>query len=524
MWLHYPWLAGAQSTTAAVANASTATTTSATTTYSGTPYLVIHDVADMVSCGTGQIYWNVYNEDASKYNITVYAVNEGVDQVIESPSTTVVSSTSATSPSSSAVAQTSSAAATTSNIARSLSNPVKRTTLSINTTIITQYANHGYGWTPVRLPEGNYRIYGHVYDGYGTSNTSNVFTVRESTNTSCLTAFAAMSKTATATLSSGKVTGSAESVTATASSGAAAGGTENDTGSNGLSGGAIAGIVIGVVAGLAFLAGLLFCLRRRRQQARRGARGDDGHPMGMTHRRMASASTAPSDPGHSPLPTMSGPGARGGPIPLGATAHDKSFTSSIDKDSEESFGQATAESAAPIMLAGTRQEQEEEEMLREDPFRSPALPPSQNPSTVYPQSTSTYDPTRRYSNPAGALPADQPTRTSRTSSQPSSPQRLPRRSPSGSGSVNSSPNPGESPRVGALGRTPSSRRKPVPSLGPELRGELAKKADNKSQEEGRRAMADVGLGMGNVGQGHEAQSRRTSYQLMPDPPLAPTQE
>ncbi|WVQ75988.1 hypothetical protein IAR50_005624 [Cryptococcus sp. DSM 104548] len=522
MWLHYPWLAGAQSASAAVAIASTAATMSASTstssaaatTFSGTPYLVIHDVADMVACGTGQIYWNVYNEDASKYNITVYAVNEGVDQTIESPSTTVVSSTSAAA--SSAVAQTSSAVATTSNIARSLANPLKRTTLSINTTIITQYANHGYGWTPVRLPEGNYRIYAHVYDGHSTSNTSNVFTVRESTNTSCLTAFAAMSKTASATLSNGKVTGSAESVSASASLGAAAG-SSDEGGASGLSGGAIAGIVVGVVVGLAVLSGLLFCLRRRRQQARRGTHGDDP-PMGMTHRRMASASTAPSDSGHSPLHTMTGQGSRAAPIALGAAVQEQSFTSSMDKDSEESFGQATTESAAPVVLAGGGQKQEEEEeVLQEDPFRSPA--PAQDPTTAYTQPTSVYDPSRRYSNPAGALPTDQRARNSLSSSQPCSPQRLPRRSPSSSSNV------GESPRVGgALGRTPSSRRKPVPSLGPELRGELAKKADEQSQEEGKRAMASVGLGVGNVGQGNGAQSRRTSYQLMPDPPLAPPQE
>ncbi|WVQ83282.1 hypothetical protein IAT38_005421 [Cryptococcus sp. DSM 104549] len=594
MWSHFPGFAHAQSaaatstaaasaaatsTTAAAAVSTTpaatstavaSTTAAATTTYTGKPYLVIHNVETMTACGLGQIYWNVYNEDDSKVNITVYAINEGVDQTVPSASTTAVavatsaassaaaSPAAATSAAATSAAATSAAAAATSAAAtsaaaaaaasaRSLSS---RSLLSINASIITQYANHGYGWDPVLLPAGRYYIWGYVDDGFGTSNRSNVFTVVEGSNTSCLAAFASQSKTAS--LATGSVAGTSK--IASASSSAAAGGASSNTGesekNSGLSGGAIAGVVIGVLAGVAALAILaLVCLRRRRRQ--RGYSSENPPPMGMTHRRMLSGSTAPSDPGHGTTSSHGTAGAGGkGQIPMGTIRRGESWNSSIAKprgSSTDSFGHNA--DATPVVLGasgGSRSGEKEDgqEVLRsdvrgEDPFLTPTMPPPSETSGLdQPQRASGYSDyplyasfDRRASNPMppppppAAITSSTSTDRSRSSSHGDPRGERPaRRTPPGS--VGASPNPGGSGGA-QVGRTPSTRRKPVPSLGPELRGQLEKQSSAgrvvpampASESAGAGTGAGAGLGLGIPSDAGGNGERRKSYQLMPDLPL-----
>lgn len=54
--------------------------------------------------------------------------------------------------------------------------------------------NYGYEWEFVVFFEGWYYIYGYVDDGYGILNKSNIFSVIEGLNISCLVVYESMSK------------------------------------------------------------------------------------------------------------------------------------------------------------------------------------------------------------------------------------------------------------------------------------------------------------------------------------------
>lgn len=501
-----------------------------------------------------RIYWNVYNEDDSKVNITVYAVNAGVDQDIPSASTTsaAVASTSAAATSqktssaitstaaatSSAVPSTTTAAASTAVANATLS---RRTNLNINKTIVTQLANHGYGWEPVALPEGRYYIYGYVDDGYGTSNKSNVFSVVEGSNTSCLAAYESMSKTATAT---GQASGSATLGAGTSNSDAA-------ESSSGIGGGAIAGIVVGVVAGLGVLAALAFlCLRKRRRDRKFGNRWDgDDHQMGTTHRRVISRSTAPSDRGHSLYSSigrgnnrgMDKGGTEGNAVVIGALSKNGSYHSSRTQNSADNMGRTVE--GVPVTPAAADQfttdgEKDNQEVLQDtssqghDPFKTPTIPGLSVQPTQYSQPVlspvetdsnrhSSSDPIN--SPPIAAANSPNQPRTSRSDSQSSQPRpasqiQANRKISQGSMGTGDAPNPNTS--GGNLGRSNSSRRKPVPSLGPELRGELARQASLKAKEEGVKAMPQMGLGLKRGQEVARNEEGQKSYVIMPDPPMA----
>ncbi|OXG35638.1 hypothetical protein C359_05545 [Cryptococcus neoformans Bt120] len=557
--------AGAATSTAAVATtsasgAATSTTTAAVTTSAassaaatGKPYLTIHNVETMTACGLGRIYWNVYNEDDSKVNITIYAVNAGVDQDVPSASATPTSaaSTSAAATSQRTSSAVTSGAAATSSAAHSTTAAAastavanatlsRRTNLNINRTIITQLANHGYDWESVALPEGRYYIYGYVDDGYGTSNTSNIFSVIEGSNTSCLAAYESMSKTATAT---GQASQSATLGAGTSDSGAS-------ESSSGIGGGAIAGIVIGVLAGLGALAALaFFSLRKHRRDRTFGNRWDgDDHQMGMTHRRVISGSTAPSDPGHSPGYNSIGMGNKGmdkgetvgNTVVIGALRKDGSYNSSRTQASAEGMGRTVEEMPVPPAMTDqftTDGEKDDQEVLQDgssqghDPFKTPTIPelsfqPTQHSQPVF--SPIETDSNRHLSSdpipppPIAARNSISQPRTSLSESQPSQPRptsqvHTRRKASQGSMGPGDSPNPNTG--GSGLGRSNSTRRKPVPSLGPELRGELARQASLKTKEEGAKAMPQVGLGLKQSQEAVRNEEGQKSYVLMPDPPM-----
>lgn len=477
-------------------------------------------------------------------NITIYAVNAGVDQDIPSASTSAVTSQTTSSAVTSGAAATSSAARSTTAAAAStaVANATlsRRTNLNINRTIITQLANHGYEWEPVALPEGRYYIYGYVDDGYGTSNKSNIFSVIEGSNTSCLAAYESMSKTATAT---GQASQSAT---------LGAGTSDSDTSesSSGIGGGAIAGIVVGVLAGLGALAALaFFCLRKRRRDRKFGNRWDgDGHQMGMTHHRVISGSTAPSDPGHSPGYNSIGMGNKGmdkgetegNTVVVGALRKDGSYKSSRTQASAEGIGRTVE--GLPVTPAGADQfttdvEKDDQEVLQDgssqghDPFKTPTIPvlsfqPTQHSQPVF--SPIETDSNRHLSSDPIPPPPIAATNSTNQPRTPHSESRSSQPRPASQVQTNrktsqSSMGPGDSPNPNAggsgLGRSNSSRRKPVPSLGPELRGELARQTSLKTKEEGAKAMPQVGLGLKRGQEAVRNEEGQKTYVLMPDPPM-----
>ncbi|WWD07616.1 hypothetical protein V865_005717 [Kwoniella europaea PYCC6329] len=622
MWLHLPLHVLAQSTTVSKSVAASASTT----VYTGTPSLVFGNVPTMTACSTGLILWNVYNEDPSKVNITLYAINEGIDQSIPSASTTSAAAATATITSqTSRVASTaaistqvalpssprptststtlSSAAASVAPNKRSMN---ERTILDLNITLVTQYANHGWGFNPVRLPEGRYYILGVVDDDRQTTNKSNVFSVVESDDTACLSAFQSLSASATgtATNNNGVPTQKVTSIPTTTSgngTGAASGSSEEGNASSekgSLGGGAIAGIVIGVMVGLVGLVLLFMCYRRKKRSERnRNGNARSGHseeggfikfggPKNY-HHKMPSDTTAPSsDLNHKNPIAMT---------PVHARADD-SFRSEEKRGSLNSLEQDGVEDLPlplPVVTPTTATSHNTTSSVdggsdrrRSDPFTTPTLGEIPTMSPIYSNDEVRKLGYPRDSSGVGIIPP-QPVILAnvRRSSQEESPRpgvvglgitgsgsgaglksansftsqsslpyhQQPKASPpvtatagqsrsepgkkraslSGLGSPsasNTSPDPNTldipssgsgnnttPPSGGGLSRSTSSRRKPVPSLGPELRTELARQGslkDLKNTKENNMNESGNGNGSGNGDGG-----RRRSYKLMPDPPI-----
>lgn len=350
-----------------------------------------------------------------------------------------------------------------------------------------------------------------------------------------------MSKTATAT---GHATGNATLGAGTSNSEAA-------ESSSGIGGGAIAGIVVGVLAGLGVLAALaFFCLRKRRRDRKCGNRWDgDDHQMGTTHRRVISRSTAPSDPGHS-LYSSIGRGnnrgmdkgeTEGNAVVIGALSKNGSYHSSRTQNSADNMGRTVE--GVPVTPAAADQfttdgEKDNQEVLQDtssqghNPFKTPTIPglsvqPTQHSQSVL--SSIETDSNRRsssdpiHSPPIAAVNSPNQPRTSRSDSQSSQPRpasqiQANRKTSQGSMGTGDAANPSTS--GGSLGRSNSSRRKPVPSLGPELRGELARQASLKAKEEGAKAMPQMGLGLKRGQEAARNEEGQKSYVIMPDPPMA----
>ncbi|WVQ98090.1 hypothetical protein IAU59_005212 [Kwoniella sp. CBS 9459] len=655
-----PWLAYGQSSIAsasvsnsisrgAVASSSASVSAAATGTYVGKPYLAFQPIPTQTACGLTHIFFNVYGEDASKVNVTLYALNAGIDQTIPSAASSRASSARATSSSaaiansqavvprssSSSIVQlsvTPTAAATTSArptsaaavaavttsrnavVARHL---LARTELNINITLTKQYANHGWDFNPLKLPEGRYYILGVVDDDYTTTNRSNVFSVIEGEDTSCLSAFAQASLSATGTSTK-------PAITSTDGSASSEAGSEK----KGLSGGGIAGVVLGVLIGLGLIALLMICCVRRRRNQRTGNTG--GFGFGSRHRKMPSGSVLPSDSGHG---HGQGSGSTGehdvgntkGQIAMSPMRKEGSYRSDMEKrESVDSMGN-TVENNVPVSYAtgapapGPDASKPAQNGLLGDPFGTPTLaeiravspmrsvspmfttdeieafntaperssmasiaaPPvallrsnsqvstgpagldfsatrsslvglgigpspvvsSRSTADTHAQTHATHEPlippsalspgsARRPSAETGVGPFASPnTPGNGFLSGPSSARITP---PSSGASTppQTSPNPGSFPsqtqyQVGSAGltRNGSTRRKPVPSLGPELRTELERQASQKGLREksraqaGKNGLADTPSPRPSGGSGGQEEGGKKSYQLMPDPPM-----
>ncbi|WVW78395.1 hypothetical protein I302_100349 [Kwoniella bestiolae CBS 10118] len=619
MWFHFPLHALAQSTTAS----RSATASPSTTVYTGTPSLVFGNVPTMTACSSGLILWNVYNEDPSKVNITLYAINEGIDQSIPSPSTTAAATTSQTSRAaasstaaiSSQVALASSPRPTaTTTSATSIRPSVtvdrrrldQRTILDLNITLVTQLANHGWGFNPVRLPEGRYYILGVVDDARQTTNRSNVFSVVESDDTACLSAFKSLSAsaTATATNKNGVPTQKVTSIPNTAINNSTGSGSSEDNndvaGKSGIGGGAIAGIVIGVLAGIIALALLYFCCRRRK----RNGNGDSGEggfiKFGghkIHHHKMPSDTTAPSDSNHKNPIAMTPVHIRADDSFRSESDEKRGSLNSMEQDKVENLPLPPPASlpismTTPISASYTTASSMDgspSDRRRSDPFTTPTLGEIPAMSPIHTNSEIRKLGYPHHSTDSAGITPPQPVILAnvRRSSQEESPRPgvvgLGINSGSGSGaglkSANSfnsqsslpyhqkSPIPLTTPPVSGhsgtntgqsrsepgkkrsslqglgsptststsadpntfaipsgnttppsggngLSRSTSSRRKPVPSLGPELRTELARQGSLKDLKNGSKDKNTNGNG-GNETEG----GRRRSYKLMPDPPI-----
>ncbi|WWC67981.1 uncharacterized protein I206_101900 [Kwoniella pini CBS 10737] len=597
MILHWPHLALAQSSTTARNPLSTSTTLSPSTTiYNGIPTLVFGSVPTMTACASGLILFNLYNEDPSKVNITLYAINEGIDQSIPSPATTsaIVQSSR---PASSVVASTQIAIASSplpTSAIQSLSSarpiatsavgaiqparrdPERRTILDLNITLVTQGANHGWSFNPVRLPEGRYYISGLINDGRQTTNKSNVFSVVENEDTSCLSAFESLSASATASrtgAAGGGMTGKT-TATATASDGALGGGSESateGTEKKGLNGGAVGGIVIGILGGLAILALLLFCCRRRRGYSHSREHGsEEGGFMGTGirhqshHQKMPSENTTPSDQGHQGVSRIKEPIAM---LPVSLRTEESHRSDKTDEkgESSNSINEDGIESlpntflptpiSAAYTTSSTRLSSEDNHNVNEfgkgqsesngiDPFITPTLSEIPIMSPIYANeeirqlghsSIQTPQPVilanvKRSSAEENVKPAiglgiggttlksSNSLMTQQSRSDPgkkrTSLNSLGVRSPTqispdpNSFGIPDNRNDDKKSGMG-LGRSTSSRRKPVPSLGPELRTELAR----------QNSLKDLKGNKTNENDNVEESGRRRSYKLMPDPPI-----
>ncbi|RSH92218.1 hypothetical protein EHS25_008633 [Saitozyma podzolica] len=596
------------SATSAAASSPSSSAPASSTVYTGTPTLTFASIPTLTACGSVRIDWALSNEDPTKYNVALSAINQNVNQAIPSAVSSAASSalgssaTASTSASGSAssAAAASSAASTAASAAASTSasaaasarallgdatarHLLGRTSLNINETIATTPANVGYTWSPISLPEGRYVLIGRVDDGHDTWAQSGVFTVLESNDTSCLAAFAASSSVAGASSTKNpSATGSLASANNASSS------------PNSWSTGAIVGCVIGIIAGLIILGLIAWCLLRRR---RRGdTAGHDHREMSEAGRNSRRASfadrltnMAPRGrgvrvPSESTSPPMSyddhshsghghyGPQVVSNPIAL-ASIHSfrPDSIGSMPRHSGESgkihrtlsnFGSAGVPAAA-IASAGGAEHRGGEELRRgdstpgtsrtgtttaSDPFATNPNTPLQDSdadavySGLAPISSQQSSATTRSSATAGtagtasARPEstfDPDPPTARPASSvlpmlPALPGASPHFPPSSSGATVSrsrsvgnskTSSPAGTPQLEQGERRPSgaslagggvarsnsqnTRRKPVPSLGPELRGEMERQRSLKGRD--RKG-------------GEVEQLRRQSYQLMPDPP------
>lgn len=319
------------------------------------------------------------------------------------------------------------------------------------------------------------------------------FTVVETTNTSCLAAFAALS----ASSSSASSTRSGSS-SASMPSGSSAALNAGQASGMGVSTGAIAGAVIGVVVGLAILGLLAFCLirrkRRRAAEERAGSRdrrhseklfglgGGAAAAGGMTQsrsQRMMSDTTgsppaSSSSHGHSELPYTTSAAVAGG---LGESLPRS------QRESGDSQNPAGNTRSGPPRLPEMAAYSGDSDDI--DPFTTPpgvfsdkyarrsiAYTPA---TSARPESDVLEPPNRRASSPVDTFGTFDPYAI-------------------GAGAKRSSPPGSTIDGAGGMMRKMSAKRKAVPSLGPEL----------------RRQMQSSG--------GVEAPQGRKEFKLMPDKP------
>ncbi|KAK1921612.1 hypothetical protein DB88DRAFT_72651 [Papiliotrema laurentii] len=456
---------------AQLSSAKPSATSSTTTLPSPTASLTFATLPTVTACSSTPIRWVLSGNDVSQYNITVQAIG------------------------------------TTGNSSSS------QATQPIYQQVATQPAVSMQTDYLVKLPPGRYYLHGRVSDPSGTSANSALFWVVQGKDSSCLNedaVSASSSSTASGTSTPHSAVAS-HPASSSASSGAAAGAAVGSSSGSksGISTGAIVGIAIGAVAGIVgLILAILFCIRRRKHRdveasnpdmasrassgfgdqfptgsgAFAGDRGSRESRHGGHHGRNDG-----HNEGHFVLSSM-GDSAEGG-----------------EKDEGPFVGSYGSEASTTLYLAHGP-----------NPVTTatrPSTPPQGNPFASVPTTPRTDDPTAAVVgvSPVPGVPPS--VKENRRQSQPSpkSPHSLSDRSRS-----NSQPSNGPSGQVGVM-RTPSARRKPVPSLGAELREELRNETSQRQLRETARRQGGAGTKEELEGPSQK-ETLRSSYQLMPDPP------
>lgn len=406
--------------------------------------------------------------------------------------------------------------------------------VNIEQNITTQAANVGYSYL-VNVPQGRYRITGRLNDPARTQSQSNVFTVVQGSNIGCIDPALLAVASASASPSSSRPTSTGASVSrsssaagsASASPSQSAGsnaGSESESDSGGISGGAIGGIVVGVVGGLALLGLLFLCLRRRKRTAEMARSGEDGYggpemkdrSGSMANRLSAVLPSSTSHPQHA-----GGIGRRSDDRHIALTSLGGSAEDDRDGGALDSNGSFGSEASTPIYLAQNPVYNEGRGGTT-NPFASAPTTPrvEDDLENGYPlpiASAKSSSSGRRRSGPPTALS------TRHGSNAPSRQPSLGDGDELGRARADSQSDDAGTPGVGAgVARSTSKRRKPVPSLGPELRSELKRKGSVQEKMPsapitGERRMSGMGLGAGSGGD-REVLRQSGTFQLMPDPP------
>lgn len=277
-------------------------------------------------------------------------------------------------------------------------------------------------------------------------------------------------------------------------------GSSDSSTSSGPSGGAIAGIVIGVLGGLAILAFLtIFCIRRRRRAAGSSYANREMAERGADDRFAALPSASSQDGQYAPgVVAMAAGGRRDSDMDEkdmeGTNSHDEHYATLDRSAGQHPF---------PGTLAGDREMMTSPGM---DP--PPALGDRRRQSG--PPTTHTLVPKTSMQGIIGKASASASTshESSANHSRSSSAGGTPA---SGPGSSSFPPIAGatSTPAREGVTRSASAKRKPVPSLGPELRGEMQREKERKMSESNGQRKPSVTAGSG-------AEVRR-SYSLVPDP-------
>ncbi|KAL1411696.1 hypothetical protein Q8F55_002662 [Vanrija albida] len=331
---HVPWAIAqapaASSSSSAAATPSSSTAPAATPSTTATPSFVFLAMPTATACNNVNVMWHYSGQNAERFGVDIYAFNVGVNQSIPpptssatlsvppqssaapppaTPTTNAAQSSAAPPPPAQTTVQTSSAApppaatpaanqggaGTGGGNGAPVAGPPQQNTppsrrefsyppvlvardvfarADINATVIKGWPANVLRTWKVNVPPGRYRLFAIVNDTWHTNAISpEAFTVLQGTDSSCIQQ-ASQNPIDTSAASAASSSGTAKP------SGGAAAGANEDTKSKGIGGGAIAGIIIGVLAGLALLGLLLFCCMRRRRNGADRARGGlgDGGP------------------------------------------------------------------------------------------------------------------------------------------------------------------------------------------------------------------------------------------------------
>lgn len=431
---------------------------------------------------TRSVQWALTGNSVSQYNISIYALgNTG--------NSSTITSSSPASTASSSVASSAQASARAAFVDIS-----KRD--AINMQVTNQSASTTSTPFIVNLPFGKYYLHGRVNDPTGTSANSGLFWVMEGADMACLSGGATNTSLPVSSAGSSSVTGSETGATGSAS---AAAGNSSTGDKSGVSGGAIAGIVIGAIAGLVAVALALFyfCYRKKRSTgpeisgpqmaSRTGPHFGDRFPgatamvSGRHRDSQHRTGNTTSSHGHIALTSMS------------------DSSEGHEKDEGPFVGSFGSEVNTPVFLAGYGQ-----------------TPSSDSPTTPRRDPFATAPNTPMDGGNVSEFGRDATTREERRQSQPAtSPIMTTDRT-----RPNSQPSEGQSGKIvrggstGGVKRVPSARRKPVPSLGAELRTQLKNESSQQGLRETSRAQGGQAGGMSS----DKKETLRSSFSLIPDPP------